>query len=159
MAELEALYRAHHGFIFKYLLSLCRDESLAEELTQETFYRAYINLKQLRDDAKAAAWLCGIARNLYFAEYHRRRRQTPLAEQPDERDPAAAVEAKCLARDAIACLAALEEPYREVFELHILGEVPLARISALFGKSESWARVTYYRAKEKILERMKSNEV
>ena len=48
----------------------------------------------------------------------------------------------------------LEEPYKEVFLLHALGDIPLVQISRLFGKSDSWARVTYYRAKTMIQKRM-----
>ena len=58
---------------------------------------------------------------------------------------------KELADRAFACLVALEEPYREVFTLCVFGNLSLKDISAMFGKSESWARVTYYRAKQKII--------
>lgn len=157
MADLERLYHEHYGFIFKFLVSLCHDLSLAEELTQETFFRAYINLKGLRDDSKAAAWLCRIARNLYYSWCKEQRRLLPLEEQEkacEAPDVAQVVETKVLSKQAMRYLAELEEPYREVFKLHVFGEVPLKQISALYGKHESWARVTFYRAKQKIAERM-----
>ena len=52
----------------------------------------------------------------------------------------------------------LEEPYKEVFMLHALGDIPLTRISQLFGKSDSWARVTYYRAKAIITSKLEEGE-
>ena len=78
MAEIEKLFNDHYGFIYKYLLSLCRNESLAEELTQETFFRAYINIKSLKNDAKALSWLCRIAKNLYFSWYNETKKLTDL---------------------------------------------------------------------------------
>ena len=63
--------------------------------------------------------------------------------------------AKELSRKALICLHELEEPYKEVFMLSVLGGFSLKDISAIFGRSESWARVTFYRAKQKLLERMR----
>ena len=48
----------------------------------------------------------------------------------------------------------LEEPYKEVFQLRVFGELSFAQIASIFGKTEAWARVTYHRAKLKIQERM-----
>lgn len=158
MADIEWLYREYYDFIFKFLLNLCRNESVADELAQETFFRAYINLKSLRNDSKAAAWLCRIAKNLYFAWYNEQKQLTVLetaAELSDHADIAETVANKLLTKEVLQHVAGLEEPYKEVFMLAVFGEVPLRDISRLFGKSESWARVTFYRAKQKVTERMR----
>lgn len=158
MADIEQLYRDHYGFIHKFLISLCQNESLAEELTQETFFRAYINIKRLRTDSKAAVWLCQIAKNLYYAWYNEQKKLLPLEDQTGScaaPDMAEAAEIRALSKQAMDCLYSLDQPYREVFELCVFGELPLKDISKLYGKSESWARVTFYRAKQKIMERMK----
>lgn len=161
MADIEKLYSEYYGFVFKFLLSLCRNESLAEELTQETFYRAYINLKSLRDDGKAAAWLCRISKNLYFAWYRDNKRIVGLDDAAVlsggadvSSDISEEIVTAELAERAARCIGELEEPYKEVFRLSVFGKVPLKDISAVFGKSESWARVTFYRAKQKIIEKM-----
>lgn len=155
MADFEGLYREHYKLVYHMLLSLCRDSALAEELTQETFFRAYINLARLRSDAAAAVWLCSIARNQYFQWRREQRRLVPL----EEGVPAAGsmeeqTETRVLSAQAMEGWKSLEEPYREVFSLHVFAELPLKEISRIFGKSESWARVTFYRAKQKIMERM-----
>lgn len=156
MADFEQLWREHYGAIYKFLVSLCRDPGAAEELTQETFFRAYINMGRLRHDAAAVVWLYRIARNAYYAWYKERKKLLPLDTQPDAAVPdvAEAAENKALSSQAMQILSGMEEPYRAVFSLHIFGEVPLKEISRLYGKSESWARVTFYRAKQKIMERM-----
>ena len=62
---------------------------------------------------------------------------------------------KELSQNTLICLHELEEPYTEVFMLSVFGGFSLKDISLVFGKSESWARVTFYRAKQKLSERMR----
>ena len=157
MTEFEKLFNKNQGFIFKYLMKMTQDASLAEELTQETFFRAYMNFSSLRDKEKASVWLCQIAKNTYFAWFNQQK-QTDSLDGLDELGDGKCIEEafaqKELSQKALQCLHDLEEPYKEVFMLYVLGGFSLKDISALFGKSESWARVTFYRAKQKLSERI-----
>lgn len=156
MADFEKLFCGNRDTVYRCLLGMCRDTSLAEELTQETFFRAYMNLSSLRDEEKAAAWLCRIARNTYFAWYREQKHLVPLEERSgDVPDVAEDLVTHELSGQALRALHALEEPYREVFLLAVYGQVPLREISALYGRSESWARVTFYRARQKLMEEMR----
>ena len=155
MINFENVFQENQSFIFRYLMKLCKDESLAEELTQETFFRAYMNLTGLRNEDKVSVWLCQIAKNTYFAWFHAQKKNQPMTEElaiDSAPDIAELFEEKELAGRAFSSLHALEEPYKEVFMLFVFGGLSLKDISAMFGKSESWARVTYYRAKQKIME-------
>ncbi len=161
MPDFERLFQENNSFIFRFLMKLCGDVSLAEELTQETFYRAYMNLSALRSEEKASAWLCQIAKNTYFAWFNRQKKTQALSEPPIDStlDIAELFEEKELADRAFSCLHALDEPYKEVFMLSVFGGVSLKDISTIFGKSESWARVTFYRSKQKIMEGLGKNEL
>lgn len=158
MTDFEKIYTENADFIYKYLLKLCRNASVAEELTQETFFRAYMNFSNLRNKTKVPVWLCQIAKNSYFAWYNE---QKIHGATEDTEETAADIdieklfEKKELTEKAFSCLHELEEPYKEVFMLSVFGQLSLKEISRLFGKSESWARVTFYRAKQKLVERMK----
>lgn len=155
MLDFEMVFRENNQFVFRFLMKLCGDVSLAEELTQETFFRAYMNLSALRNEDKVAAWLCQIAKNTYFAWFNEQKRKQPISQPiPADSTPdiAELFEEKELAGRAFSVLHALEDPYKEVFMLSVFGGLSLKDISAMFGKSESWARVTYYRAKQKIME-------
>lgn len=155
MLDFEKVFQKNQGLIFCFLMRLCRDASLAEELTQETFYRAYMNLASLRDETKVSPWLCQIAKNTFFTWCSQQKKQLPLEQAAwtaDTPDIAEIFEEKALAAKAFSCLHVLDEPYKEVFLLNTFGGLSLKDISVLFGKSESWARVTYYRAKQKIME-------
>jgi len=70
VTEFEKLFDDNRDFIFKYLIKMTRDASLAEELTQETFFRAYMNFSSLRNKEKASSWLCKIAQNSYYSWYN-----------------------------------------------------------------------------------------
>ena len=138
-------------------MKLSRNNSLAEELTQETFFRAYMNFSSLRTKEKASVWLCQIAKNTYYAWYNENKKTDTYKDTEPQNDTKTVEEAflqKELSEKALACLHELEEPYKEVFMLSVFGGFSLKDISSLFGKSESWARVTFYRAKQKLLERM-----
>lgn len=158
MTDFERIYNENADFIYKYLLKMCGNGSLAEELTQETFFRAYMNFSGLRDKSKASSWLCSIAKNTYFAWYNENKKLSDYdanTEAADEVDTESFFERKELTEKAFACLHKLEEPYKEVFMLCVFGQLSLKEISKLFGKSESWARVTFYRAKQKLNENMR----
>ena len=158
MTDFEQLFNENREFIFKYLMKMTQNASLSEEMTQETFFRAYMNYASLRNKEKASVWLCQIAKNTYFAWYNEQKKKDSLEDfemVSDDRNIEESFVQKELSQKALHCLHELEEPYKEVFMLSVFGSFSLKDISLIFGKSESWARVTFYRAKQKLLERMR----
>ena len=150
------LYEACYMRVFSYVMTLAGDRSLAEELTQETFYRAFARQKDFRGESDEITWLCAIAKNLFTDEMRRQSRHGEIPE--DLPDPAKSVAKTVEDRDSSfrihLALHALEEPYREVFELRVFGELSFREVAAIFGKTENWARVTYHRARIRLQERM-----
>lgn len=156
MTDFEAIYREHFGPVYKYILSLCRDSALAEEITQETFLKALEAIEGFDGRCRLSVWLCQIAKNCWYSRLRRRKHLAPEADVPDEStDMEQLLLDREEARRIHQALHKLEEPYKEVFSLRIFGELPFAQIAELFGKTESWARVTFYRAKQKIQEELK----
>ena len=152
----ERLYEACYMRVYSYVMTLAGDRHQAEEITQETFFRAFTRGAGFRGEADEVTWLCAIAKNLFSDELRRRSRagdMPPEAASPDKAVDQAAVERDASFRVHLA-LHGLEEPYREVFELRVFGELSFREISLIFGKTESWARVTYHRARLKLQERM-----
>lgn len=157
MEDFQQIFQAFTPVVYRYLLSLCADEDLAQELTAETFYQAYLHLGTFRGDCKPETWLCQIAKRALWKEQKRRRRTVSpesLAEVPAEERLLEALSDKEQALRLHRHLHALSEPYREVFMLRVLGELSFREIAAICGKTESWAKVTFYRAKNKLLEKM-----
>ena len=157
MTDFEKLFNENREFIFKYLMKMTRDITLSEELTQETFFRAYMNYASLKNKEKTSVWLCQIAKNTYFAWYNEQKKKDSLDDLEVASSDVSIEDAfvqKELSQKALICLHDLEEPYKEVFELRTFGELSFRNIAQIFGKTESWARVTYHRARLKIIERM-----
>lgn len=147
-------------------MSLSQNETLAEELTQETFYKAYLYIGKFKGKSTLYAWLCQIAKNLYFNEYKKLKRlsfidhpmlekqMTLLNQQADDGDLSSNIIRQETFLQVRHILYHLPEPYKEVFTLRVFGELKFHAIAGLFGKTDSWAKITYYRAKEKIIHAM-----
>ena len=152
----EKLYEAHYMRVFSYAMTLAGDRTLAEEITQETFFRAFSKQSEFRKESDEVTWLCAIAKNYFFDEKRRQSKSAPISDTiPDSGKPPeqTAVDRDSSFRIHVA-LHALEEPYREIFELRIFGELSFLEIGTIFGKTENWARVTFHRARAKLKERM-----
>ena len=152
----ERLYEACYMRVYSYVMTLAGDRHQAEEITQETFFRAFTRGDSFRGEADEVTWLCAIAKNLFSDELRRRSRagdMPPEAASPDKPVDQAAVERDASFRVHLA-LHGLEEPYREVFELRVFGELSFRQIGQIFRKTENWARVTFHRARAKLRERM-----
>lgn len=152
----EKLYEAYYMRVFSYAMTLSGDRTEAEEITQETFFRAFSKRSGFRGEADEATWLCAIAKNYFLDEKRRQGRNEEIPE--DIEDTEKGVEQKNVDRDTSfrihMLLHSLEEPYREVFELRVFGELSFREVGMIFGKTENWARVTYHRARLKLQERM-----
>ena len=165
LMDIEKLYREYFTPVYRYTLSLVHDPDMAEEITQETFFRALKKINDYRGEASLKVWLCQIARNLSFDSLKRQSKITALTKHDDdsddyelpagsESDPEEQLLRKQTAMKIHRILHDLKEPYKEVFQLRTFGDLSFAEIGELFGKSESWARVTYYRSRMMIKEEL-----
>lgn len=152
MEDYQTIYAQYFGDVYKYLLSLCRDPVLAEEITQETFFKALKSLDSFQGQCRLYVWLCQIAKNTYFSHLKKRREPENQALPPDSPEESLLRKESAFAIHQI--LHTLPEPYKEVFSLRVLGELSFRQIGILFGKTENWARVTYHRARLKIKEEL-----
>jgi RNA polymerase sigma-70 factor (ECF subfamily) len=153
--EFEQLYNTYYMRVYSFVMTLARNQHISEEITQQTFFKAMTAQKKYRGDSSEFTWLCAIAKNLLADEY---RRNKSADEIPENTAGSVDIEADLINEDSAfrvhKVLHNLEEPYKEVFQLRVFGELPFAKIGLLFGKTENWARVTYHRARLKIHERM-----
>ena len=150
--DFEAVYRRYFADVYRYALALSRDEVMAEEVTQETFFRALSAIDRFRGDCQMRVWLCQIARNQYRTLCREREHYGESVGEPGDTGVEEGFADRDAARRLHQLLHDLPEPYKEVFSLRTFGELPFAQIGELFGKTESWARVTYFRARQKLKE-------
>lgn len=158
MEDFQEVYELYFRDVYRYALSLCRNESIAEEVTQETFYKALAKLDSFDGKCKVSVWLCQIAKNTYLSMYRKKKHLDPNIDTDELVDIWSMEDSFCNKETAFAVhkiLHDLEEPYKEVFSLRTFGELSFKQIGELFGKTEAWARVTYHRARLKIKEELK----
>ena len=155
--DFSQVYKEYFSDVYKFVLSLCRDETIAEEVTQETFFKAMRSMDKFNGSCKLYVWLCEIAKNTYFSLHKKQKRyvsiidthiQSKIDIETDYLD-------KNTAKRLHILLHNLDEPYKEVFTLRVFGELPFSQIGELFEKTDSWARLIFYRAKKRLQEGMK----
>ena len=159
MLNMDSVYREYAEFVYKYLLSLCGESDTAEELTQETFYQAVRSCGRYNATCKVSTWLCQIAKHLWYRELEKRKKKGTRVLTDEMRgihsETKTPDEEYILREDKIKLFKKvhiLDDTAKEVVLLRITGAFSFKEIGEVFDKSENWARVTYFRARQKIME-------
>lgn len=150
------MYEENAKAVYKYLFCLTHNADLAEDLTQETFYQAAKRIDGFRGECKISVWLCQIGKRLWYKELERQKRQEiPLSEMAQEPQSFEHIENDYLLNvekvEVFRMLHRFDETTREVMYLRLTGELSFAEIGSIMGKTENWARVTFYRGKQKLM--------
>lgn len=151
---MDELYKENAKIVFHYLYSICKDEQLTEDLVQETFLQAYKSLERFNGSCKISTWLCQIAKHLLYQYWNKHGKQEliPIDDKlPTENNMEQQILNRIELVDVLRDLHNLLEQMREVMYLRALGDLSYKEIGEIMGKSENWARVTFYRAKEVLL--------
>ncbi len=159
MLSMEEIYQEYAKTVYRYLLTLTRNADVAEELTQETFYQAVKSIERFDGKCKISTWLCAIAKNCFYSYQRKHPESLSLEEEiyseGEVDDALLKSEAKVELLRKMRCLG---EETREVMYLRIFGELSFKEIGAVLSKTENWARVTYYRGKEKLRKELEADE-
>lgn len=162
MQSFEALFSKYFQRVYHFALSLAHNEQVAEELTQQTFFKALKSINSFQGRSDPATWLCSIAKNEFFNSARKNREHMVAPDSCLLKQDASSVEDMVQQNDHIMhihrLLHALDEPYREVFSLRVFGELKFSQIATLFEKTESWARVTFYRAKCELQSKIREED-
>lgn len=151
--DFEEVYNRYSKDVFKFCLSLCGSQATAEDLTSEAFLKAVKAGNTFEGKCSVKVWLCQIAKNTYYDYLRKHSKITELpVDLPSEGDFELALLDKAEALKIHKLLHRLDDPFKEVFSLRVFSELSFAEIGEVFEKSESWARVTFHRAKTKIKE-------
>ena len=153
----EDMYQRFFKDVYLFVFSLSKDRQIAEDITQETFFKALKEIKHFRGDCSVKSWLCQIAKNLYISQM---RKKSAVSLEDIDIVPNQAsgtnIEREYIQKEetlsVYKVLHLLDEPYKEIFLLRTLGDLSFKEIADVFHKTESWARVTYHRARLKIQE-------
>ena len=155
MSSFHKIYEEYARTVYRFLLSLTGNEDTAEELLSETFYQAYLHINKFEGRCNLYTWLCQIGKNAWLKECRRKKRYSDTAlDDLQIASGSLSLEEQIINKElyakALKAVQRLDEPYRDVFILHAMGEIKLTEIASIYGKTESWARVTYFRARQQI---------
>lgn len=154
---MDEIYRRHAKAVYAFLLAKTADSMLAEELTQETFYQAVKSIGSFKGESSMSTWLIGIANNVLRGYFRKQKKQAEEELPKTElaaRGGTATEDIVLRSMDTISLMQAmhrLPEPYREVLHLRLTADLSFKEIGQIMERTENWARVTYYRGKEKLL--------
>ena len=153
--DFDKLYNTYFMEVYPFVMTIMKNRQMAEEITQEVFYKAIKSEKGFQGASGEFTWLCAIAKNTCMDELRKKSGWEALTEElPVHADLEQKMEDEETTLKIHQILHNMEEPYKEVFQLRIFGELSFLKIGKIFGKTENWARVTYHRARLKIQERM-----
>jgi len=157
----EKIYDEHAKTVYYFLLSLCHNPHLAQDLTQETFLRAFQSMEHFDETCKLSVWLCQIAKHLWYQYLDKHKHEELKSPEKDVTltiDTETQIFAKYDLIRVLKELHNLPEQMREVLYIKMSSELSFREIGEILGKSENWARVTYFRGKEKIMKGLMKNE-
>ena len=153
--DINKIYDEEFMTVYKYLICLTHNKETAEDLTQETFYKAIINIKKFRGDCKMSTWLCQIAKNLWIDELKKKKINivdVDFAELQYQYSVEGDVENKEKIKLLNEKLAKFSDDIKKLFYLKICGNMTFKEIASIMKKSEVWLRVNFYRVREKLKE-------
>ena len=161
MADLESIYRQNADTVFRFLMAKTGSVDLSEELTQETFYQAIKNIDRYDGSGRISSWLCGIAKNLLYSHLRARSKEPLPIDTVPEPSIASAEDMVVRREETGSILQAIQEypdPGGEILRLRIFGGLSFKEIGAIMNRTETWARVNYYRAKQSIVKELEQDE-
>ena len=157
MQDIEKIYKEYFETVNKYLFCLTHNNDISEELTQETFCKAVQKIHTYKGECKMSVWLCQIAKNLWYDQCRKNKKilKTEESELLEVQD-LTSLEEQIISNDEKITLykkmQSLDEKTREVMYLRITGELSFKEIGVILNKTENWARVTFYRGKNRLKE-------
>ncbi len=157
MQNMEEIYEQYSNSIYKYLFCLTHNEDIAEDLTQETFVIAVKEINKFREDCKVSVWLCQIAKHLWYKQLKKSKKENNIMlDELDEFAESKGIEDIICKKeekiDFFKDIQKLDETSRNIIYLRVIGNLNFIEIGEILGKTPNWARVTFYRAKQKLKE-------
>ena len=159
MRKIEKIYEEYYEIVYKYLFCLTHDKDLSEDLTQETFVKMIKNIDKFKGESKLSSWLCEIAKNLYLDYLRKNKRRSKVIivkENEIEIQSEENIENEYIEKEEkdkiFEKINSLDEISKKVMYLRINGELSFKEIGSILDKSENWARVIFYRGKQKLKE-------
>ncbi len=156
MQNMEEIYSKYSEIVYKYIFCLTGKKEIAEEIVQETFLVAIENINKFQGKCKISTWLCQVAKYIWFNQYRKgkKRKEFPISTLENtvfiEETVEDIVTQKEEKINLLKKIQTLNEETKNVMYLRILGNLEYEEIGEILGKNANWARVTFFRGKQKM---------
>lgn len=157
MNEFEQLYTKYKNQIYKYLYCSSGDKFIAEELTQETFFQAFKSINSFKGNSKVSTWLFQIAKFTFYNHLKKHKKVDQMANTSqlenkiaNEETPEGIYEKKEESTYVLNAINKLNKQHQEIIILRLYNELGFKEIGDIFNQSDTWARVNFYRAKNRL---------
>lgn len=161
--EFDEIYQLYAADVYRFILKLSRNEAVALDILQDTMLKAIMSINTFKGNCSMKTYLCTIARNEYYNYVKKSENKNISLDESIDNCLHNSIENQILdksqAIEIHRILHRLDEPYKEIFTLRVFAELKFLDIGSIFGKSENWARVSFFRAKEKIIKLLQKEEV
>ncbi len=159
MDRFEQIYAENYKSVYAFLLKLCRDPHVAEDLTQETFCQAYTSMYRYNGQCKMFTWLAAIAKNVFLKHLRKTKQESLLIDlyidEPDAPitdEPGYRLMKEVEVSEIRRAIKMLPPKYSDVLILRIYGDLSYEEIARKLGISVNSAKVIFHRAKKQIKE-------
>lgn len=162
MITIGEIYKENSRIVYGFLYSYTKDHNLSEELTQETFLKAIKSIHRYNGKCKISVWLCQIAKHLLFQEWNKRGKVVSVSLDENLELSSISTEEYIISNESerriYEIIESIDNPYKSVLNLRLIGNLSFKEIGEILEKSENWARVTYYRGKSKLIGRLENEK-
>ena len=157
--DIEEVYKKYGKIVYKYIFCLTENEDIAEEIVQETFLVAVQNINKFRGECKISTWLCQISKYIWYKRLKKDKKKSkeiPIDVLENNLFIEDSIEGKLLNKEEkiemFKKIQNLDEDTKNVMYLRIFGNFEYSEIAEIMNKTSNWARVTFFRGKQKLKE-------
>lgn len=154
MENIEEIYKKYANLIKNYIYTITSNPELSEEIMQETFIVAINQINKFRGECDISVWLCSIAKKILYKRTKKDNKFKTISIENIEIADEKKIEEEYIQNNnkfkLFQALQNLDSTTREVMYLRLTGDLSFKEIGKILNKSENWARVTFFRGKQKI---------
>ncbi|HJJ11850.1 MAG TPA: sigma-70 family RNA polymerase sigma factor [Clostridiaceae bacterium] len=164
MQDMNAIYKKYGEIVYKYVFCLTGNEDTTEEIVQETFLVAVKDINKFRGECKISTWLCQISKYIWYKRLKKEKskKEVPLDVLQNTLFIQESIEDNFCNKESkiklFKKLQSFDETTRNVMYLRIFGNFEYTEIAEIMGKTSNWARVVFFRGKQKLKEELENEK-
>lgn len=165
--EYEAICKKYYKRIYLFIFKLCGSKELTEDLTQETFYQAFISLHRYKGSSDMFTYIASIAKHLYFKHLKKNKHLDEYSDLDDISEyitddgalnPEYIYEQQTERKKVRELVEVLPEKYRDIILYRVYAEMTFAQAAEAMNITDNSAKVLFHRAKKKLSEELKNED-